>query len=119
MEIPSWDARLINLERAAESQTYADEVLGILDEHGLALTDLASHLQGQLVALHPAFDLPADSFAPAARAIIPGSASSGQASSCCWRQSFTAAGPDEACHLFRYPAVALSLPLSAVAGRVD
>ncbi|HAT1577158.1 TPA: sugar phosphate isomerase/epimerase [Raoultella ornithinolytica] len=66
VEIPSWDSRLINLERAAESQTYADEVLGILDEHGLALTDLASHLQGQLVALHPAFDLPADSFAPAA-----------------------------------------------------
>lgn len=65
VEIPSWDTRLIDLHKAAESQTYVDEVLGILDKHGLELTDLASHLQGQLVALHPAFNLPADSFAPA------------------------------------------------------
>jgi len=65
VEIPSWDHRLIDLSKAAESQTYADEILGVLAEHDLQLTDLASHLQGQLVALHPAFDLPADSFAPA------------------------------------------------------
>ena len=63
VEVPSWDTRLIDLQQAAESQTYADEILGVLDRHGLVLTDLASHLQGQLVALHPAFDLPADSFA--------------------------------------------------------
>lgn len=66
VEIPSWDTRLIDLARAAESQTYVDEILGILAEHDLTLTDLASHLQGQLVALHPAFTLPADSFAPEA-----------------------------------------------------
>lgn len=65
VEIPSWDHRLIDLAKAAESQTYVDEILGVLAEHDLQLTDLASHLQGQLVALHPAFDLPADSFAPA------------------------------------------------------
>ncbi|ADU72511.1 sugar phosphate isomerase/epimerase [Pantoea sp. At-9b] len=64
VEIPSWDSRLIDLRKAAESQTYVDEILGTLDQYGLTLTDLASHLQGQLVALHPAFDLPADSFAP-------------------------------------------------------
>ncbi|BEO42626.1 AP endonuclease [Serratia marcescens] len=64
VEIPSWDTRLIDLPKAAESQTYADEIVGVLREHQLELTDLASHLQGQLVALHPAFDLPADSFAP-------------------------------------------------------
>ena len=64
VEIPSWDTRLIDLRKAAESQTYVDEILGVLSEHDLTLTDLASHLQGQLVALHPAFDLPADSFAP-------------------------------------------------------
>ncbi|MFV4992761.1 sugar phosphate isomerase/epimerase family protein [Klebsiella pneumoniae] len=66
VEIPSWDTRLIDLQKAAESQTYADEIIGTLLEHDLELTDLASHLQGQLVALHPAFDLPADSFAPEA-----------------------------------------------------
>ncbi|MBK0097582.1 sugar phosphate isomerase/epimerase [Erwinia sp. S63] len=64
VELPSWDTRLIDLRKAAESQTYVDEILGVLSEHDLTLTDLASHLQGQLVALHPAFDLPADSFAP-------------------------------------------------------
>lgn len=63
VEIPTWDSRLIDLEKAAESQTYVDEISGMLQHYDLVVTDLASHLQGQLVALHPAFDLPADSFA--------------------------------------------------------
>ncbi|GLR66635.1 AP endonuclease [Acidocella aquatica] len=64
VQIPTWDKRAINLELAAESQDYCDEYKGKLAAHGLVVTELASHLQGQLVALHPAFDLPADSFAP-------------------------------------------------------
>ena len=44
VEIPSWDTRLIDLRKAAESQTYVDEILGILYEHDLKLTDRASHL---------------------------------------------------------------------------
>lgn len=56
---------MIDLERVADSQDYVDEIKGTLGEHGLVVTDLASHLQGQLVALHPSFNLPADSFAPA------------------------------------------------------
>lgn len=64
VELPSWDTRLLDLEKAATSQDYVDDVIGVLAEAGLEVTDLASHLQGQLVALHPAFDLPADSFAP-------------------------------------------------------
>lgn len=54
VQIPTWDARLFDLARAAESQTYCDEVAGQLAEHGLAVTDLSTHLQGQLVAVHPA-----------------------------------------------------------------
>lgn len=65
VQIPTWDTRVIDLEKAAESQDYVDEFKGILAEDGLVVTELASHLQGQLVALHPSFDLPADSFAPA------------------------------------------------------
>ena len=65
VQIPSWDARLFDLARAAESQDYCDEVLGILGEAGLALTELSTHLQGQLVAVHPAYDLAFDSFAAA------------------------------------------------------
>ena len=64
VQIPTWDKRVIDLETAADSQTYCDEYKGRLADHGLVVTELASHLQGQLVALHPAFNLPADSFAP-------------------------------------------------------
>ena len=64
VQIPSWDARLFDLKRAAESKTYCDQVLATLADHGLALTELSTHLQGQLVAVHPAYDLAFDGFAP-------------------------------------------------------
>ena len=64
VQIPTWDARLIDLKQAAESQAYCDDFKGTLARHGVELTELSTHLQGQLVAMHPAFDLPADSFAP-------------------------------------------------------
>jgi sugar phosphate isomerase/epimerase len=63
VQIPSWDARLFDLKRAAESQDYCDEVRGTLQEAGLELTELSTHLQGQLVAVHPAYDLAFDGFA--------------------------------------------------------
>src|SRR5260370_28147267 len=64
VQIPSWDARLFDLKRAAESKTYCDEVRGTLSRHRLALTELSTHLQGQLVAVHPAYDIAFDGFAP-------------------------------------------------------
>ena len=68
VQLPAWDSRIIDIEKAAESQTYVDEIQGLLADNGLVVTELATHLQGQLVASHPAFDLPADSFAvPAVR----------------------------------------------------
>ncbi len=66
VQIPSWDVRLFDLARAAESDAYCDTVHGILAEAGLALTELSTHLQGQLVAAHPAYDRMLDGFAPAA-----------------------------------------------------
>ncbi|MBB3357846.1 sugar phosphate isomerase/epimerase [Novosphingobium capsulatum] len=66
VQIPSWDKRLFDLDLAAESQTYCDEVKGMLADKGLAITELSTHLQGQLVAVHPAFDAQFDAFAPAA-----------------------------------------------------
>ncbi len=65
VQIPSWDGRLFDLARAAESPAYCDEVLGILADSALSLTELSTHLQGQLVAVHPAYDLAFDGFAPA------------------------------------------------------
>ena len=66
VQIPSWDARLFDLDKAADSQDYCDEVAGICAAHGLAITELSTHLQGQLVAVHPAYDAQFDGFAPAA-----------------------------------------------------
>jgi sugar phosphate isomerase/epimerase len=65
VQIPSWDGRLFDLKRAAESKTYCDEVLGTLSKYGLQLTELSTHLQGQLIAVHPAYDTLFDGFAPA------------------------------------------------------
>lgn len=64
IQIPSWDKRLFDLQRAAESRAYCDEVLGVAAQAGVAITELSTHLQGQLVASHPAFDTLLDAFAP-------------------------------------------------------
>jgi len=63
VQIPSWDKRLIDLSKAAESKSYCDEIKGILNENKIELTELSTHLQGQLVAVHPAYDIPFDGFA--------------------------------------------------------
>ena len=63
VQVPSWDARLIDLDKAAESQDYCDEFKGVAAENGVAVTELSSHLQGQLVAVHPAYDEAFDGFA--------------------------------------------------------
>ena len=65
VQIPTWDARLFDLEKAANSAAYCDEVKGILADAGVAVTELSTHLQGQLVAVHPAYDAQFDGFAPA------------------------------------------------------
>ena len=64
VQIPSWDSRCIDLQKAAESKTYADEFKGKLNEVGIEITELSTHLQGQLVAVHPAYDALFDGFAP-------------------------------------------------------
>ncbi len=63
VQIPSWDRRLFDLRLAADSDAYCDEVRGTLAEAGVALTELSTHLQGQLVAVHPAYDTLVDGFA--------------------------------------------------------
>ena len=64
VQIPTWDARLFDLRTASESQTYCDEVAGICADAGVAITELSTHLQGQLVAVHPAYGEMFDAFAP-------------------------------------------------------
>ena len=63
LQIPSWDGRLFDLDQAAESKAYCEDVQATLAEHGLVVTELSTHLQGQLVAVHPAYDEAFDGFA--------------------------------------------------------
>ena len=63
VQIPSWDGRLFDLSKASESKDYCDQIKGTLKNYDLELTELSTHLQGQLVAVHPAYDIPFDGFA--------------------------------------------------------
>jgi len=65
VQVPTWDARLFDLAKAASSKAYCDEIDGVAHSHGVVLTELSTHLQGQLVAVNPAFDEAFDAFAPA------------------------------------------------------
>ena len=64
IQIPSWDGRLFDVKKAADSKDYCDEVKGICADAGVEITELSTHLQGQLVATHPAYDPAFDAFAP-------------------------------------------------------
>ena len=64
VQIPSWDARVFDLDKAASSQDYCDEIIETCAQHGVTITELSCHLQSQLVAVHPAYDTAFDAFAP-------------------------------------------------------
>ncbi len=64
IQLPSWATHIIDIKKAAESKTYADEIKGIVNEAGLQITEISSHIIGQLVAVHPAYDTLFDGFAP-------------------------------------------------------
>lgn len=63
VQIPTWVSHFIDVEKAANSKTYADEVKGLVNSQGLEIAELASHIIGQLVAVHPAYDALSDGFA--------------------------------------------------------
>ncbi len=64
VQLPTWESGLINLELAAESKNYCDELKGIYAQGGVEITELSTHLQGQLVAVHTAYDVMFDGFCP-------------------------------------------------------
>jgi sugar phosphate isomerase/epimerase len=65
IQIPTWDSRLIDLDKASTSKDYCDDLKGKIAKYGLEITELSTHLQGQLVAVHPAYDAMFDGFTPA------------------------------------------------------
>ena len=58
------DARLIDIHRAAEDQAYCDSIKATVAKHGVEISELSTHLAGQLIAVHPAYDVLFDGFAP-------------------------------------------------------
>lgn len=64
IQVPSWDKRLFDLEKAATDLDYCQEIQSVVAQHGLEITELSTHLQGQLVACHPAYDALFDGFSP-------------------------------------------------------
>ena len=65
IQIPGWDPRVIDIDRAAESKTYCDEYRGKLREIGLEPTEVAGYLAGQVLAMHPAYEILFEGFHPA------------------------------------------------------
>lgn len=63
VQIPTFERKLMDLKLAADSQEYCDELKGRVAEAGLEISELSTHLQGQLVAVHPAYDEMMDGFA--------------------------------------------------------
>jgi sugar phosphate isomerase/epimerase len=63
VQVPTWDKRLMDLERAANNQDYCDQLIATAAKHGVVISELSTHLQGQLVAVHPAYDAAFDGFA--------------------------------------------------------
>ncbi|MBJ6135350.1 sugar phosphate isomerase/epimerase [Ochrobactrum sp. Q0168] len=63
VQVPTWASQLIDLKKASESKDYCDEFAGVAKENGVVVTELSTHLQGQLVAVHPAYDEAFDGFA--------------------------------------------------------
>ena len=52
VQIPTWDSRVIDLEQAAHSRDYCDDLKGLLEQSGLQITELSAHLQGQVLAMN-------------------------------------------------------------------
>ncbi|MEZ5964015.1 MAG: sugar phosphate isomerase/epimerase [Planctomycetota bacterium] len=64
-QLPSWDARCMDLSKAATSKAYCDDLHATADKVGMRISELSTHLQGQLVAVHPAYAPMFKAFAPA------------------------------------------------------
>ena len=64
VQIPTWDSRVIDLDKAAESKAYCDDLKGKLKDTGLEITELSAHLQGQVLAIHPAYEIAFQPFYP-------------------------------------------------------
>lgn len=63
VQVPIGNPKFIDVALAAESKTYCDELKGRVEAQGVVITELSTHLEGQLVAVHPAYNELFDGFA--------------------------------------------------------
>ena len=68
VQLPTWPSQFIDLEKAATSKSYADDLKGRVEAQGVQITELSTHMQGQLVAVHPVYERPDGRVRPAAGA---------------------------------------------------
>jgi hypothetical protein len=64
VQIPTWDPRTFDLDKAAGSKSYCEDYKGLLAERGVVPTELSGHLQGQVLAIHPAYEVMFQPFYP-------------------------------------------------------
>lgn len=64
VQVPTFDARILDLEKAASSEAYCEEITAMLAGHGLVITELSTHRQGHLMAIHPAYEGTLEVFMP-------------------------------------------------------
>ena len=64
LQVPIGNPKFIDVALAAQSQDYCDDLKGRVGDCGVEITELSTHLEGQLVAVHPAYDELFDGFAP-------------------------------------------------------
>ena len=118
VQIPSWDARLFDLAAPHIAATIATRYSGILAANGLQLTELSTHLQGQLVAVHPAYDQAFDGFAPpAVRGNPRARGRHGPSSSYVGRESSATSGSQVARHVFGRTGLAVFVSVAATPRR--
>ena len=120
VQIPTWDGRLFDLKKAAGSKAYCDEVKGICADAGVEITELSTHLQGQLVAVHPAYDSQFDGFAPPSVHNNPKARQKWAVEQMKFgAKASTQSRPQRLGHLLRRAGLSLSLSVAAASGRPD
>ena len=113
LQIPCNHPAIFDVERAATSQTYCDDIRGRLAEHGLTISELSTHLEGQLVAVIRPMTKRSTPLLPPRCAEIRRRASSGR-----WKKAPGGGGigalrPAGPCDIFRIAGVAAVLSLAA------
>ena len=121
VQLPTWDKRHFDLERGASSKDYCDEVTATARRHGVVITELSTHLQGQLVAVHPAYDEGFDAFAAPQVRGNPKARQEWAVQQMLWAaQASQQSRPDRECHLLRRSGLSLPLSVAAAAkGLID